>query len=99
MVSVLVCVAASRGASEATMDDIERAKTIIRDLEAKRGAVIERREAISVELQRLGYDAHAAGDAKAAARVVKLTAELAALAGDQTSLDAAFIEAGKRLSA
>jgi hypothetical protein len=66
-------------------------------LTEKRAAAEARHAAIAVERKRLGYGIHADGDAKAKAKLDKLNAEAAALAGEIESLAGAVEEAEGRI--
>ena len=59
--------------------------------------MVARSEQISVERRQVGYEAHAEDDAKAKAKLDKLNAEFASLAGTIDSIDGALAEARNRL--
>ncbi len=72
---------------------------VFSSLKAKQAAVIARRAEITAELSAIGYSAHAETgkrQAEAKATLAKLTAETATLQAEETSIEGALVEAGRR---
>jgi hypothetical protein len=81
------------------MTDIEIVQRTIAQLQDKKDRVAQRSTAISAERQSLGFDVHANDDKAARAKLDKLNAEAATLAGELESIRGALVEADKRLVA
>ena len=71
----------------------------IATLQKKRAAMLERAAALAEERQRISFDAHAANDKSARARLDRLHAEFATHASELESLDAALVTANEKLEA
>jgi hypothetical protein len=80
------------------MSVVEKAETIVRDLEAKRAAHIARGTDLQDEQANVSLAAHT-GDTKARKRLDEINAALALHASELTSLDAALRAAGERVAA
>jgi hypothetical protein len=78
------------------MVTVADADKVIATLQTKRQAILVRRKAIETEISTIGYAAHVDSDKAAKAQIVKLNAEIATLATDETAIAGALIEAGKR---
>jgi hypothetical protein len=79
------------------MDEATKAEQTLATLEAKRAAAEARAVEIAEARKALGFRVHADGDAKARAKLDKLNAESATLAGEIESLDGAIAEATTRV--
>lgn len=78
------------------MTEIEIAERIISSLQDKRDRAVKRSQEISAERAALGYSAHVDGDAKSKARLIQLSADLAAMSGEIETIDGALVEATRR---
>jgi hypothetical protein len=78
------------------MNDVEKMRRIVADLQSKLAATSDRATALATERRRLAYDA-SVGDAKAKARLEKLTGESAVAGIDVENSHIALEEARHRL--
>jgi len=72
--------------------EVEKAEQTLAGLQAKRAAAEARAAQIAEERKALGFKVHVDGDARARAKLDKLNAEAAALAGEIESLDGAIAQ-------
>ena len=79
------------------MNEIEKAEQTLATLQAKRATAMARVTEIVEARKALGFKVHVDGDAKARAKLDKLNAESATLAGEIESLDGAIAEATTRV--
>jgi hypothetical protein len=79
--------------------DIEKAESVIRDLEQKRDHLVRRGVEIGDERAAVAYQAHADGDPKARAKLDQINAEVVAHASELASIDAALKTAAEHLAA
>src|SRR5262249_9734736 len=75
---------------------VEKAETVIADLEAKRAACVKRGTELADERAAVALAAHT-GDAKARKRLDEINAAIASHASELASFDAALKAAGERL--
>jgi chromosome segregation ATPase len=83
---------------EFIMTPIEQAENTIRSFEDKRKALLQRQIELADDRQRISFQAHS-GDETARARLDKLNTEHASFASELESIEAAIVEARKRLEA
>lgn len=79
-------------------NEIEDANKIIAALEDKRKHLNLRAVELSDERNKISFGAHVEGDAKARKRLDAINIELATMASEQSSVDAALVEAQSRLA-
>jgi hypothetical protein len=78
--------------------EVQKAETIVRELNEKRAHSVNRKIELAEDLKRIGYAVHT-GDASAKQKLAKLNAEAQTLDNDILTLDGALSEAAARLSA
>jgi hypothetical protein len=80
------------------MTEVEEATKIIATLEDKRQHLNQRAVELADERNKIAFGAHVDGDAKARKRLDAINLELATMASEQSSVDAALTEANNRLA-
>lgn len=81
------------------MTDIEKAAAVLRDLEDKRRALVEKGVELADERQRISFAAHAGNDVKARKRLDEINGAMASHGSELASIEAAIDEAKARLEA
>jgi hypothetical protein len=81
------------------MSEIEKAEHVLNNLRAKRDAAVARGIQLGEERTTLAFAAHASDDAKARKRLDEINRESALHDSELRSLDAAIVEAAKRVAA
>jgi hypothetical protein len=78
------------------MTEVLKAEATIAKLEDARRALIQKAIELAEERNRIAFGAHVEGDAKSRKRLDAINAELATMASEQASVEAALIEATAR---
>lgn len=78
--------------------EVDKAETTIATLEDKRKHLNQRAIELADERNKIAFGAHVENDAKARKRLDAINLELATMASEQSSVDAALVEAQSRLA-